>query len=216
MFRFDCQTAKLRRPVRAGRRMPLSIFRRPEGSRAPTGAGAESAAPRDPPRGKVDLRIAGDRRPATQAGAPLDALLRRFSLRHRAALSPMVQSVPIAVSQLLAGGRCTSGRSPDAARVPTILRNSHSAIGRLESARELPSTRTLVPSRESDGRGSVDERREAEDRSSEVVARMKRSEMRGRSLGPGLRFAPSGLRRLQAMRPPNKKHPLSHLTTVKR
>src|SRR5215210_9119603 len=40
------------------------------------GAGAESAAPRGPPRGRADLRFAGDRRSMT--GAPLGAPPRRF------------------------------------------------------------------------------------------------------------------------------------------
>jgi hypothetical protein len=47
----------------------LSVFRSPkdEGSRAPTGAGAERRT-RGPPRGRAYLRIAGDARPMTRAG----------------------------------------------------------------------------------------------------------------------------------------------------
>src|SRR4051812_25314396 len=54
-----------------------------EGSRAPAGAGAERRT-RDPPRGRAHLRIAGDDRPDTPAGAPHGAPLRHFSAPVRA------------------------------------------------------------------------------------------------------------------------------------
>ena len=38
-----------------------------------------NAAPRGPPRGRTDLRFAGDRRPMTLAGAPLGAPPRHFA-----------------------------------------------------------------------------------------------------------------------------------------
>ena len=64
---FNCQTAKLRRPVREGAGAPSSVSapEKNEGSRAPTGAGAEAAAPDGPSRERTDLRIAGDHRPVT-------------------------------------------------------------------------------------------------------------------------------------------------------
>jgi hypothetical protein len=55
---------------------------------------------RDPPRGRVDLRIAGDHRPMTPAGAPLGAPPRLFSVPGRA----FQDGFPVLISQLLAGG----------------------------------------------------------------------------------------------------------------
>jgi hypothetical protein len=106
-------------PVGGGGR-PLVFFRSPkknEGSRAPTGAGAEAAAPRDPPRGRVHLRIAGDDRLMTRAGAPLDALLRRSHYGVGPRFRRWCQACPSIVSQLLAGDHSVPGRSPNAARV---------------------------------------------------------------------------------------------------
>src|SRR4029077_11465364 len=93
----------LRRPDRRGR-APLVRFPLPEkseGSRAPTGAGADRATwwlfsrwspPPDRRRGPAhDAGRRASRRPAAA-----------FSLRRRAALSPMVQTGPSVVSQLLA------------------------------------------------------------------------------------------------------------------
>ena len=53
----------------------------------------------------------------TRAGAPLDALLRRSP----SGVGPRFPAFA-PISQLLAGGRSTSGRSPDAARVRTLRR----------------------------------------------------------------------------------------------
>ena len=57
----------------------LRLFPSPEKMRGAERRQAlvRNAAPRDPPRDRVHLRIAGDDRPMTRAGAPLDALLRR-------------------------------------------------------------------------------------------------------------------------------------------
>jgi hypothetical protein len=67
------------------------------------------AAPRGAPCGRAHLRIAGDHRPMTRAGAPLDALLRRFPSgigpRFPAAFAPPI-------SQLLAGDRSVPGLVP--------------------------------------------------------------------------------------------------------
>ena len=104
-------------PVLGGRRVPfVCFFRSPknEGKQSADRRWCGYAAPGDPPRGKVDLRSAGDHRLVTPAGAPLDALLRASSLRHRAALSAALLR---RVSQLLAGGHSTPERSPAAARV---------------------------------------------------------------------------------------------------
>ena len=83
--------------------MPFVRFPLPEkneGSRAPTGAGAEAPHPVARPRDRTDLRIAEDHRPVTQAGAPFGALLRLFS-GSRATLSGALRAP---ISQLLAGG----------------------------------------------------------------------------------------------------------------
>jgi len=115
---FNCQP-KLRRPVcgRApGAPCPFPFPKQDEGSRAPTGAGADTPHPVarlavEPISGSPEItgRIA-DRRAFRRSAAA-------FSLRRRAALSSMARVCPSIVSQLLAGGRSASGRSPDAARV---------------------------------------------------------------------------------------------------
>ena len=65
-------------PAQTGAGAPLS-FSAPqnEGSRAPTGAGAETPHPMTCLAGEVASPDAGDRRPMTRAGAPFGALLRR-------------------------------------------------------------------------------------------------------------------------------------------
>ena len=117
-FRFDCQTANAPPPgwQGAGAPCPFSAPRKNEGSRAPTGAGAEAphpvarlAAGRSPDRRRSPANDAGRRAFRRSAAA--------FSLRRRAALSPMAQACPPIVSQLLAGDHSVPGRSPDAARV---------------------------------------------------------------------------------------------------
>jgi hypothetical protein len=60
------------------------------------------AAPGELPRGQLDLRIAGDHRPVTQAGAPFGALLRRFPYgvgpRFRDRLGTFVFGFPFCLS----------------------------------------------------------------------------------------------------------------------
>ena len=56
----------------------------------------------------------------TRAGAPLGALLRRLPYGIGPRFRRWCETCPSIVSQLLAGGRCTSGRSPDAARVHAV------------------------------------------------------------------------------------------------
>src|SRR4051794_37353550 len=92
----------------------FSVPREERGSRAPTGAGADTAAPSGSPRGwsrSPELRpeIAGGIRPA---GAPCGALLRRSPFGG----GPRFQqrALSAAVSQLLAGDHCVPGRSPAA------------------------------------------------------------------------------------------------------
>src|SRR2546422_918646 len=58
-------------------RLPFVPLASSEGGRAPTGAGADRRT-RDPPRGRADLRFAGDRRSMTRTGAPLGAPPRHF------------------------------------------------------------------------------------------------------------------------------------------
>src|ERR1043165_9127528 len=72
----------LRRPVGGGGGSPSSVpFPSKRGGAERRLAVVRTAAPRGPPRGKVDLRIAEDRRPVTQAGAPIGALRRRSPFR---------------------------------------------------------------------------------------------------------------------------------------
>ncbi len=105
-------------PLRGGG-CPLSFFcssPKNEGSRAPAGAGAErrtrwpaSRSSRSPGRRRSPAGYAHRRAYRRSAAA--------FSLRHRAALSAALFA---AVSQLLAGGLSTSGRSPNAARARAV------------------------------------------------------------------------------------------------
>jgi hypothetical protein len=101
----------------AGCPCPISVPRKCEGSRAPTGAGADTPHPvtclaTGPSPGTPE-----DDRPMTRAGAPLGALLRRSPSGVGPRFRRWCKACPPIVSQLLAGDRCVPGRSPDAARV---------------------------------------------------------------------------------------------------
>ena len=124
---------------------PLSIsaLRKNEGSRAPTGAGAEAPHPVTrlavgPISGSPE--ITG---PVTRAGAPFGALLR---LSH-ASIGPRFPAFA-PISQLLAGDRCVPGRSPDTARVRAVrqrARGSRPSPRPGIAGRRLPELRAASP-----------------------------------------------------------------------
>jgi len=111
----------------------------PEGSRAPTGAGAEAPHP-------VTLLAVGSisenaqRSPANDGGRRASRRsAAAFSLRRRAALSSMAQRAHRSSAKLLAGGRSASGRSPAAARVRTVRGSARGR--RTGEGPELPGAR---------------------------------------------------------------------------
>ncbi len=69
----------------------MSVFcpgRKNEGEQSADRRWCGYAAPEGPPRGRAHLRIAGDDRPVTQAGAPLGALLRLLASLFSDAAAP--------------------------------------------------------------------------------------------------------------------------------
>ena len=111
-------------PILGGAGYAVVPIRPPEieGGRAPIGAGAQRRT-RDPPRGRADLRFAGDRQPITPAGAPFGAPPRLFQRNHwfRISSGPRFREHGIGaapVQQAPCGAvLLPPGRSPGAARV---------------------------------------------------------------------------------------------------
>ena len=93
-------------------------------------------APGGPPRGRADLRKSGRRSPAIRGRRAFRRSIAAFSLLRWAALS---ETFAPSISQLLAGGRCTSGQSPNAARVRALRRLARGR--RAGEGPELPGAR---------------------------------------------------------------------------
>ena len=129
--------------------MPLVRFPLPkngEGSRAPTGAGADTPHPMTRlAAGSISENA--QRSPASDGGRRASRRsAAAFSLRRRAALSTAPSA---AVSQLLAGDRCVPGRSPDAARVRGCEPRARAPHRRRPgiAGRPPPKPRTCSPAR---------------------------------------------------------------------
>ena len=105
----------------AGALVCFLLSKKNEGSRTPTGAGAEAP---HPVTCLAVRSISGspEMTAGSPAGAPLGALLRRSPYGVGPRFRRWRKACPPIVSRLPAGGRSTSGRSPDAARVPVASR----------------------------------------------------------------------------------------------
>jgi hypothetical protein len=108
-------TRRARWSWRAGCALFVFSVPRSEGSEAPGSAGAERRTQVTRPRDRIHLRIAGDDRPDTPAGAPLGASLRICRSRDRAFCQDHLRSWPSASSWR--EGRSALQTGPRAARV---------------------------------------------------------------------------------------------------